>query len=281
MIIIYFFTVLFFLTCPAFARVPDEQAVTKPGPAGINLPREEAGKIDNSPEKDVEKTIEKPLTIPEFFEPYDKQVLYPSFINSKRTPAFRRTYAQVQAGIFKNFGNEYGIPDLEVEEKIPPEPFDLRISKDKKPLNNKKSGKIWAFIKGKPINNSVLLGMFSHHTSKNDEHNETHNLIGLDYKGYSIGTFKNSFSDQTFYAGISRKLYEKKLTEKFKFDIKYKLIGLHGYGDRYPNIGGITPVIMPVIGFTRNNTGIDFIIIPDDKPTFTFNFRYDIPKEKL
>ncbi len=140
-------------------------------------------------------------------------------------------------------------------------------------------GKIWELLKGEPLYNSVLLGMFSRHTSEN-EHNETHNLFGIDYKGYSAGTFKNSHSERTFYAGISRKLCDYRYKE-YEIDIKYKLIVMHGYGDRYPNLLGMTPVIIPMLGITKGVTGVDFIVLPAKNPIFTFNFRINLPEEVL
>ena len=94
----------------------------------------------------------------------------------------------------------------------------------------------WDFVRGKPIDDSILLGMFSWHTSNDrDEYNETNNLLGIDYKGYSVGYFNNSYYNDTYYAGISRKIYEYRINKEIKLDVKYKLIGMHGYQDKYQN----------------------------------------------
>lgn len=167
---------------------------------------------------------------------------------------------------FKGIGNKTGV-----------EVFSLQASKSKIPYKRKElMSKTWDFIKGEKGDNALLLGMFSHHTSDN-EHNETHNLLGIDYKGYSVGTFKNSFSDQTVYAAIHRKIYEKQLTKDIKFDIKYKLGLMYGYQDHYPDVFGITPIIMPMFGLTMWKLGMDFIAVPDDHPTLSVNFRFNLP----
>lgn len=137
-------------------------------------------------------------------------------------------------------------------------------------------GGVWEFVKGEPINDSVMLGMFSEHVGTN-KFNESHNLFGVDYKGYSVGTFKNSFSNQTYYAGISRKVYEIPF-QRYKFDVKYKVILMHGYGDIYPNAYGVTPVVMPMFGISRGHTGLDFMAIPSNHPVFTVNFRVNLPQ---
>jgi len=160
--------------------------------------------------------------------------------------------------------------------------FNLKATKSNLPPEEQEEllTRTWDFLKGEKIDNSILLGMFSHHTSPN-RHNETHNIIGIDYKGYSIGTFKNSYSDQTYYAGISRKIYEHYLRENLKFDIKYKAIVMHGYADHYPDLAGFTPIIMPIFGLTFGHTGMDFIAIPAKHPTFTVNFRFNLPQKNI
>ena len=128
--------------------------------------------------------------------------------------------------------------------------------------------------------NSVLLGMFSHHTSES-HYNGTQNLIGLDYKGYSLGTFNNSYDHQTTYAGICRQLYEKHLTKNVTFDAKYKAVIMYGYKEKYPDFIGLTPLIMPMFGLSWGNSGFDFIAIPSDRPIFTINFRYNLPEKTI
>lgn len=36
---------------------------------------------------------------------------------------------------------------------------------------------------------------------KGEDYNETHNLLAIGYKGLTIGTLKNSYDDQTYFAG--------------------------------------------------------------------------------
>ena len=149
----------------------------------------------------------------------------------------------------------------------------LNISKDEKAFLKKS----WTAIKGQPTDDSLLLGMFSDHTGEQG-FNQTNRLIGIDYKGDSIGTFRNSFYTQTYYAGISRKIYQSSVFGDTKFDVKYKLVGMHGYQDHYPALLGITPIIMPMFGFTKNHCGTDFMIIPSKKPIFVVNFRVNLKK---
>ncbi len=66
----------------------------------------------------------------------------------------------------------------------------LNVSKDKRSVLEKS----WKILKGKPIDNSILIGMFSYHSmTHNGQYNGTNRLIGIDYNGYSAGTFRNSW----------------------------------------------------------------------------------------
>lgn len=134
------------------------------------------------------------------------------------------------------------------------------------------SAGVWDFLKGEPADDAVLIGLFSHHTS-GSVRESTHNLIGLDYRGYSFGTLKNSHSIQTYYAGLGRKLYERKLGKNASFDVMYRFFIMYGYAEQYPDIFGLVPAIIPMFGFNLNYFGVDFMVIPAGKPVFAVSFR--------
>ena len=138
----------------------------------------------------------------------------------------------------------------------------------------------WNFIKGKPADTSVLLGMFSYHTMEGRENlNETNNLAGVDCKGYTFGTFNNSYHVQTYYAGLSRKVKKIELFGGIDMDLKYKVVALYGYKDYEPDVLGITPNIIPMMGFTKGLVGIDFLVSPGRTLTFATNFRVNVGKK--
>ncbi len=137
--------------------------------------------------------------------------------------------------------------------------------------------KTWKLIKGKPTRNAVILGMFSKHTSKT-RRNEDNHMVGIQYKGYTAGSFINSYHDRTYFAGVSREVWQKKINDNFYINFHYRAGLLHGYGDHYPDFIGLTPVILPIIGFDYKGKAIDITIIPDDKPIFCINFRINFSK---
>jgi hypothetical protein len=137
--------------------------------------------------------------------------------------------------------------------------------------------KLWKYIKGKPSQSAILGGMWSLHTSNHkDERCGENNLIGLDYNGYTIGTFKNSYRDQSFFIGVDRTVYSLGSSKGVNVNVRYKLGALYGYKDKYPNIIGISPLAYPLIGINYKKVGTDITIIPSGRPIFASNFRYNL-----
>ncbi len=135
-------------------------------------------------------------------------------------------------------------------------------------------GKIWKYSKGEPVQDSVLLGMWSKHTSPNRHlRNDTNDIFAMQYKGISLGTFNNSYHSQTYFIAFARKLCKKQLTKNTSIDLQYKAGIMHGYKDKYVNIDGTAPVILPSIGFDYKMIGFDLWVIPSTDPIFSINTR--------
>jgi len=140
--------------------------------------------------------------------------------------------------------------------------------------------KAWKFAKGQKEDDALILGMQSYHFGVTNRHdfNEKNNMLGVQYKGYTASTFKNSFYEQSYFAGVARKVWEKKINKYVGVDVQYKAGALYGYGSRYPNLGGVTPVVIPAIGLNFMKVGFDLTVIPSNRPIFAGNFRVGIPK---
>jgi len=137
----------------------------------------------------------------------------------------------------------------------------------------------WLGWWGIPARDALLTGMWSLHTSSDrDERNSTQNLIGLQYHGYFASTLKNSYYKRSYFAGVTRTIYLKKLTQEFNFDITYKAGLITGYGEHYPDIGGISPLVLPTFGLSYKILGADFAVYPSAHPVFSVNFRVNIDK---
>lgn len=158
----------------------------------------------------------------------------------------------------------------------------LNVSTNKKLKDKQFLKNSWEFVKGEPGDNALNLLMFSYHTREDrDQMNESNKLVAIDLDGYTLGTYNNSYHSQTYYAGITRKIYERNLLQDVNMDFKYKLMALHGYEHYEFNIGGITPLIVPMIGISKGLVGIDFLISPGRTVTFATTFRVNLPENKL
>ncbi|MDD3012414.1 MAG: hypothetical protein PHC34_01770 [Candidatus Gastranaerophilales bacterium] len=157
--------------------------------------------------------------------------------------------------------------------------FKLRVSNELTDGTAKPSTflKTWKYIKGKPTDSAVLGGMWSMHTSNHkDEMCGENNLIGLDYNGFTIGTFKNSYRNQSTFVGLGRTVYTLHVAKELNVDFKYRIGAIYGYKDKYPNVVGVSPLAYPLIGINYKKIGTDITIIPSDRPIFASNFRYNL-----
>ncbi len=155
--------------------------------------------------------------------------------------------------------------------------YNAKINKNKLVGKESRLSRVWHVIKGKPSKNAILLGMFSYHTMKERRQlNQSNKLAAIEYKGYSIGTFYNSYHVQTYYVGLSRKLYDIKLPWDSSMQLKYRVVAMHGYQRYEPDLFGITPTVVPVIGFTNKHFGVDFLVSMGKTLTFATNFRVNI-----
>lgn len=148
-------------------------------------------------------------------------------------------------------------------------------------LSVKNTKNPWDVLKGTPAGDALLLNMLSFHTSSK-KYNSTNDLLGIQYKGYILSTLVNSYDERTFFAGVGRKLIEKELksNSNCSLGIGYRAGLIHGYGDKYPNLIGFTPLVLPVFSLDYKRLGADLIVIPGKRPVFTLNFRFNIRKKK-
>lgn len=148
-----------------------------------------------------------------------------------------------------------------------------------------KIGRWDRFIKwatGVPADNALNLTMFSYHTSsKRDQYNESHDLIAMQYNGYTFGYFENSHHRTSLFACIARKIWQSPEWHGFSIDLQHKTGLLSGYRDHAPNIANISPIIMPIIGLNYKKISADIWITPNIiKPIFSISMRIGFPDFK-
>lgn len=92
-----------------------------------------------------------------------------------------------------------------------------------------------------PAHADIYLGGWSHHLNGGD-YNETHNLIAVECDQFIGGYFLNSYSQDTFFFG-----YKANVVDNSYFNAGLMFGGMHGYGDRFPNVFGVAPMVSPYV----------------------------------
>jgi len=156
---------------------------------------------------------------------------------------------------------------------------------EEKPKKNKLSGRqkwdnacVW--IKGRPSNDALLLGMWSKHVVTKDR-NEKNDLVALQYGGISAGYFKNSWYKDTYFFAAARTPWTKKFKNDLSIDFQYKAGVMNGYGSHAPlRLGPVEAFLMPAFAFNYKTSGFDIWFVPNPMAAvFAFNFRIGIPDQ--
>lgn len=89
---------------------------------------------------------------------------------------------------------------------------------------------VYAFnLWGEKPHDQFYLGMWTYHFWHSDRYQSNNKLIGLQYNGYFVGGFSNSFSKPSFAAGVTRDFYSRELTKDIHLDLGYRLGAMTGY----------------------------------------------------
>ncbi len=117
---------------------------------------------------------------------------------------------------------------------------------------------------GEDVKASLLVGLWTAHVNPSSDTNESNELIGVGYRDYTVARFKNSYHDETFFAGkrfSTRRFGETKYAGWFCQLNLYAGI-LYGYDDHIPNIKKFTIGPLPTIGLGYKNTAFETLFFP-------------------
>lgn len=113
---------------------------------------------------------------------------------------------------------------------------------------------------------SISVGVFTKHFQPGSSTNENNRALVLSYDDWCVAWFENSYHEESIFAG--RTFRTKKVTgkEHDEWFIRANLyLGLvYGYGDELPNVGGISPYLLPTgeIGYGRLSFELGVIPAP-------------------
>lgn len=99
---------------------------------------------------------------------------------------------------------------------------------------NQNHNQLLDFVWGGAPKNGVIYLPFGRHTQIQDENLTVNNLVGVVYNSISLGTFINSFREQTWYLVVMRNIFS-----YHGFGIDYFAGILYGYNGKLANVKGI------------------------------------------
>lgn len=105
------------------------------------------------------------------------------------------------------------------------------------------SSSIW----GEPGPTSIYIGMWSLHffpqSVRSD--NATNDLLMGVYRGYFVGTLRDSYDHRDYAAGVQRYWLQKPLAHGFNYYLGYRAGLVYGYGTNIVDLGDFTPPVLP------------------------------------
>jgi len=111
---------------------------------------------------------------------------------------------------------------------------------------------------------TIILGLVTRHVGPSDDTNESSRMLGLSYSNWVMTRFTNSYDEASVFWGRRFQTKELRHPHYTDFFIQGNLYAglLHGYGDRFPNIAGVTLAALPTAGLGYKKTIIEMLYIP-------------------
>lgn len=120
-------------------------------------------------------------------------------------------------------------------------------------------------IVGKPAKDAIFVAGFSKHLKNSNKYNESHDLIGGQYKGLYFMTFNNSKHRRNYSFGFAQEWYRKEFKTDIALALGYKAGFINAYRNKLPNIDNWSLGILPIASLEYKRVGIDCTILPFDK----------------
>ena len=114
---------------------------------------------------------------------------------------------------------------------------------------------------------TIILGLVTRHIDPSDDTNESSRMLGLSYSNWTMARFTNSYDEASVFCGKRFQTKELRHPRYTDFYIQGNLYAglLHGYGDRFPNIAGVTLAGLPTAGLGYKKTVLEMLYMPTFK----------------
>ena len=114
---------------------------------------------------------------------------------------------------------------------------------------------------------TVILGLVTRHIEPSENTNDSNRMLGLSYSNWTMARFTNSYNEASVFCGKrfqTKELRDPRYTDFFIQGNLYAGL-LHGYGDRFPNIAGVTLAGLPTAGIGYKKTVLEMLYMPTFK----------------
>jgi len=144
--------------------------------------------------------------------------------------------------------------------------------------SNPKENEFLAYLRGKPTENQLFIGMFTFHFTPSSlkTRNWQQNLIGFQYNDFFFGTFENSFYNRSWAAGWARNLEKRELGNNWGMTAGYRLGLATGYEEGQAPFSSISPVIPIVELYSqflyREHYGVELMLTTSLSVSFFYQF---------
>ena len=126
---------------------------------------------------------------------------------------------------------------------------------------------------------SLAAGVFTKHFNSKSA-NEQNRLVAFSYDDWTVAWFKNSYCDESFFAGYDFQTKKWEFEESGKWYLRAGVYTgvVYGYGDHLPtNVLGISPFMLPTgsLGFGQVSFQVGVVPLPGDSGLVTGILKFE------
>ena len=131
------------------------------------------------------------------------------------------------------------------------------------------------------VDMSITLGLITRHVNPGDDTNEQTNFFALSYDKFAVARFINSYNDETWFGGFNYRSSKLNIAEDSDFYLQGNLYPgiVYGYKNHLPNLGGLTPVVVPSFGLGYKWVCLELLYFPSPSGGgFASLLRFDLDR---
>lgn len=170
------------------------------------------------------------------------------------------------------------IPESKSENTVREEVSDVTLygEVNAEPSSHWWDHKLIKFLKGRPVEDAIMLGMFSQHAGNSSGYNQDNNIRGFQYKNIFFTSYENSYYRRTHILGLTSNYWRKKFKD-FQVGLDVRAATLNAYRNYLPSIGDWSFAVLPTIALSYKTFGVDIWAVPVfHNPVIAASFRINL-----